>query len=448
MNYIQPGAGLPDKQGTTMKKSKPSRVLPGLFASFLLVTLLLTSVISADETAQQTRADKISAAAIEHRLQLEFDGETFSGPAWKRLVAEGGAAQFFLLGEEHGIAENPQLAAQLFAELADHGYSKLAIEISPTMARLLDEALARDGLDGLRKLYARPGGEPAFFGMTEEAEMLAVVRDAVPTSDPVLWGTDYEVAGDRQLIKWLEDAEKPAAAEAALKALADASAASWAEYEETGSPQFIFSFAGDPALVSAVREAWPEPDPRSEIILNTLEKTLSINRLWVQGKAWESNQARASLQRENFLRYWDAEKKRGAAPRLMAKYGASHIVRGRSQTAVYDLGTLLPEIAAIEGGHSFSLLVVPGAGSFTAVLNPSTWSYEPRPAKDGYAKGIEPLMNAAFDSSFTLLDLAALRPVVGMNRGELDDELFRVIHGFDMLLVMSGSTASGELEHE
>jgi hypothetical protein len=57
-------------------------------------------------------------------------------------------------------------------------------------------------------------------------------------------------------------------------------------------------------------------------------------------------------------------------------------------------------------------------------------------------------MNAAFESSFTLLDLAALRAVVGMNRGELDEELFRVIHGFDMLLVMSGSTPSGELEHE
>jgi hypothetical protein len=184
------------------------------------------------------------------------------------------------------------------------------------------------------------------------------------------------------------------------------------------------------------------------MILNTLEKTFSINRLWVQGQAWESNNARAELQRENFLRYWRAEKQRGAAPKVMAKYGASHMVRGRTQTAVYDLGTLLPEIAAIEGGHSFSLLVVPGAGSLVGVLNPSTWSYEARPAKDGYTGGIEPLMNAAFESSFTLVDLAALRPVVGMKRGNLDDELFRVIHGFDMLLVMSGSTPSGELEHE
>jgi hypothetical protein len=132
----------------------------------------------------------------------------------------------------------------------------------------------------------------------------------------------------------------------------------------------------------------------------------------------------------------------------MAKFGASHMVRGRSQTAVYDLGALLPEIAALEGGHSFSVIVVPGAGSSIAALNPSTWSYEPRPAEGGYVAGIEPLMNAAFDDAFTLIDLASLRPVVGMNRGELDDELFRVVHGFDMLLVMSGSTPSAELEHD
>ncbi len=416
--------------------------------ALLLGVLSVTSAISADEATEQTIEERVSVAAIAHRLRLDFDGDVFSGPAWDRIVSEGGAAQFFLLGEEHGIAENPKLASQLFSELLNRGYSKLAIEVSPTMAWLMDDALAGDGLDGLRDLFSQPGGEPAFFGMAEEAEMLAAVRAVAPPDEPVLWGTDYEVAGDRPLIKLLERAEKPAAAEAALEAVAAASAASWAEYEKTGSPQFIFSFAGDPALIRAVREAWPDPDPRSEVILNTLEKTLSINRLWIQGSAWESNHARAALQRENFLRYWRVEKEHGTAPKVMAKYGASHIVRGLSQTAVYDLGTLLPEIAAIEGSHSFSLMVVPGAGSSIAALNPSTWSYEARPAQGSYLKGIEPLMNAAFEDGFTLIDLASLRSVVGMDRGELDDELFRIVHGFDMLLVMSGSTPSGELEHD
>lgn len=413
-----------------------------------LVLFLAACNALADESGQPAVGQQIQAAAAEHRLRLDFDGKRFAGPAWDRLVAEGKAARFFLIGEEHGIAENPKLAAQLFTELSPHGYTNLAIEISPTMAWLLDRALAANGLEGLRELFSQPGGEPAFFGMVEEAEMLATVRATAAEGELVLWGTDYEVAGDRQLLGLLERADKPAAADAALQAVTAASASSWAEYAKTGSPQFIFSFAGDPALVGAVRAAWPEPDPRSAVILNTLEKTLTVNDLWVQGRGWESNAARAALQRENFLRYWRAARKRGESPKVMAKYGASHMVRGLSQTGVYDLGSLLPEIAATDGGHSFSIMVLPGAGTSIAGLNPSTWTYEPQPVDGSYLNGLEPLTAAAFDDAFTLIDLVPLRSVAGMNRGSLDDELFRIIHGFDMLLVMSGSTPSGELRHD
>jgi hypothetical protein len=57
-------------------------------------------------------------------------------------------------------------------------------------------------------------------------------------------------------------------------------------------------------------------------------------------------------------------------------------------------------------------------------------------------------MNAAFEDTYTLIDLAALRPLAGMSHKTMDSELFRIIHGFDMLLVMSGSKPSGELEHD
>lgn len=417
-------------------------------AALLFAAVAGSLSVVAAEPAEPSRGEKLTNAAIEHRLRLDFGDGVFSGPAYERLVAEGRDAQFFLVGEEHGIAENPQLVGQLFTELAPYGYSKLAIEISPTMAWRLDTALAENGVDGLRALFAEPGGEPAFFGMQEEAEMLATVRAAAKAGQPVLWGTDYEVAGDRQLLELLAEADKPAAAEAALEALAEASAASWAQYEETRSPQFIFSFAGDPALVRGLRDAWPDPDPQSAVILNTLEQTLTVNQLWVQGRAWESNAARAALQRENFLSYWHAAKQVGEAPKVLAKFGASHLARGLSQTAVFDLGTLLPELAALEGRRSVSVMVVPGKGSMIAGLDPSAWKYVPRPAEGSYLKGLEPLLQAAFDDAFTLIDLTALRPVVGMNRGDLDDELFRAIHGFDMLLVMSGSTPSGELAHE
>lgn len=319
--------------------------------------------------------------------------------------------------------------------------------MSPPIAAKLDRVLREEGLEGLRMLYANPGGEPAFFGMKEEAEFIAAVRDSVRGKAPVLWGADYEVAGDRQLIEMLEAKRKPAEAKDALAALRRASDQSWAKYFETGGPQYIFSFAGDPELVRAVKAAWPKRDDEADWILDTLEETLEINKLWVTGNGWASNERRGAFLRSNFLRLWAGEQRKGNTPKVLIKFGASHLVRGRNNTETYDLGALLPELAEIHGGKAFSVLVLPGAGAMTAVLNPVNFSYVPAPAKDGYARGIGPIVGAAYDDAFTLIDLQPLRPLLGSNARDASADLKRVVHGFDMVLVMSGSTPSTEFEH-
>jgi hypothetical protein len=394
--------------------------------------------VQSSETA--TLVERLQTAAAENRLRLDHEGDRFSGPAWEKLIEEGRQAQFFIIGEEHGIAENPKFAAAVFHELASHGYSKVVIEISPPMASALDQALQLDGLEGLHNLYAQPGAVPAFYGMREEAEFLAAVRARVPDR-PLLWGTDYEVGGDRHLLRMLAGKDMPAAARGALDALTAASHTSWAQFQETGNPQFIFSFSGDPALVRAVITQWPERDDESDWILHTLEETLEINRLWVGGQAWHSNERRAALLRGNFLRYWLEEKKAGRTPRALLKFGASHVIRGRNMTDTFDLGVLLPEIAALEGRGSFSVLVLPGAGTQVARFNPVSWSYQPVPAKDGYADGMQPILDAVFPDAFTLIDLRPLRAIIGM-RQDVPQALARIVHGFDAVLVMTGSTAS------
>ena len=103
--------------------------------------------------AQPSLAERITQRASENCHRLAFDGTRFSGPAYDLLVQEGRAAQYFCIGEEHGIAENPKLAAQLFTELQ---YDKACVEISPPMAAELDRA-ARGGMHGLRQLFADKG---------------------------------------------------------------------------------------------------------------------------------------------------------------------------------------------------------------------------------------------------------------------------------------------------
>jgi len=390
--------------------------------------------------AQPSLADRIAQRAAENRHRLAFDGARFSGPAWELLLAEGQAAQFFCIGEEHGIAENPKLAAQLFAALTPSGYSKACVEISPPMAAELDRA-SRDGPDGVRELLSDRRAAVAFFGMREEAEWIAAARAAVREREQVVWGLDYEVGGLGRLIDTLRAKRKPAAARAAFDAMAAQEAQMHAQFEETRNPQFIYSFAGDPALVRALRDAWPNPDAEAGWMLVTLEETLEINRLWVTGQPWASNQRRAELNRANFRRYWSAEERK---PKIMFKFGAGHMVRGLSPTQVFDIGSQVSETAEAMGAKSFHVLVMPGAEAQIARFDPSAWTS--RPAAAGPYEEQAPLMSAAYADAMTLIDLRPLRPLVfGRRHEELDADLVRVIHGFDALLVMSGSTPSSNL---
>jgi hypothetical protein len=424
------------------------RYMQNRHTAFVITCAIIVLLGGATHADTNDSNSKLTEAARENRSRLSFDGDTFAGPALDRLLAAARKSQFFLIGEEHGIAENPKLVAQLFTTLVADGYEKLVIEVSPPVAANLDTAAKGDGIDGLRDLYASPGGEPAFFGMREEAELLAAVRAALPGAKDAFWGVDYEVASDRPLLRQLSNMDRPASSDQPLETLIAASDAAWSQYVETGSPQYIFGFSGDPALVTAVSDAWPNPDDKAAWILDTLRSTMEINQLWFEGRRWESNARRAALMRSNFVRHWQAAKRDGKTPKVIAKLGSNHMVRGRNMTGTFDLGTLLPEIAAAEGSRSFSVLVLPGIESLTAVLNASSWTYESRPAKDDYAKGLEVLTDAAYADAFTLIDLAALRPIVGSSIDKYGAGVARVAHGYDMLLVMSGSTASSELQHD
>ena len=70
------------------------------------------------------------------------------------------------------------------------------------------------------------------------------------------------------------------------------------------------------------------------------------------------------------------------------------------------------------------------------------WVYEAAPPKDNYLEGLEPLLAAADPEAFTLIDLRPLRAVAAPRTRYLSTPLVRYVFGFDMLLVMSGSTPS------
>jgi hypothetical protein len=410
-----------------------------LFLATSAAAALAPSAVAQSPALPPSPEQRVRAAAREARVRLAFDGRRFSGPAYDWLVEQGRGARFFALGEEHGIAENPKLATQLFRDLVPAGYRNVGIEISAPMAREIDR-IARQGEPALKAFLTRPGSQVAFFGMREEAEWLAAARAAVPGTAPVLWGTDYEVGADRHLIGLLKAMRKPAGAQAALARLEAASTASWAEFDRTRGPQHIYSFSGDPALVQAVRAAWPAAGPAATEILDTLGTSFAINRLFFARQGYASNAMRAAFLRANLLRQWRAAKE----PRTFLKFGATHVVRGLTQVGTFDMGSLVAELAAARGERSFHLLVLPGNDSRAAVFDPSAFTYKPSAPKDMYQKGLGWMIDEAWGDTMTLFDTATLRPAIYAAR-TADPELVRTVFGYDAVLVMSGSTPSSNL---
>jgi hypothetical protein len=387
-----------------------------------------------------TLAERLAAEAPKHRLAMDFDGQAWSGPGLDRLIADGAAAQFFLLGEEHGVAQIPALARQVMIALQPAGYSRMALEVSPPAGRALDLAVTQ-GLDGLRRFYTTNPPGAAFYTMKEEARMLADVRAVFPRHHDLLLGLDYEICLDRMLIAKLKP-HAPASARPALAALEAASLASWARYEETKDISVIFCFSGDPALVRAVWDAWVG-DIETWTILRTLEASLVINQHYSQGRFFKSNEARADFNRQSWARFWESQSVENRQPKTLLKFGAGHMGRGRSMMEVYDLGSLVSETATLMNAHSFHLLAAPLNGGRQAVLNPQTFGYDSAETGTIAELGLEPLAAQALPQGSTLFDLRPLRPLMSASATlTADPRLARIIHGYDALLLIRGSTAS------
>lgn len=408
-----------------------------------VVAPLVGAPAKAEPTPTSTKpkgSTQIAEAIAANRMAIDFDGSRFSGDGYDWLVRRGSEAQAFLLGEEHGIAENPKLASQLFTALVPSGYRNVAVEISPPMAEILDRILRDEGRSEFERSLTAPVSRVAFFGLREEADWLAAARAASPMKGQALWGLDYEVAADRELISRLALAQKPATARDAMLRLTQASTTSWAKYDQTHNPQFVFSFSGDPRLVRELRSAWPGADAQSRLIMDTLEQTLAINALWVARNGYQSNLLRSKFMRSNLLHYWQGKKPND---RLFMKMGASHLVRGLSMTDIFDIGTLIPELLALSGGRSFHLLVLPGPGTKTANLDPTKFLYVPG-NRDEYGEGMDLFDKSVVPGKFTLFDTAPLRPIARSSSG-VPLPLWRVIHGFDSVLIMTGSHPSSNL---
>jgi hypothetical protein len=378
-----------------------------------------------------------------NRLAITM-GDQPAGSGWEWLVREAKSARFTLIGEEHGVAETAQFSTALFNALRGSGYDRMAIELSPAMAEIVEAAGRRDGLKGVVDVLNSPGAF-TFYNMREEAQFVADVLKRAPKNERVLWGLDREIFSDRYLISKLEP-KVPKTAREAFTRLKTASTKAWARFEETKNPDDMFILAEEPALVSALQAAWPNTDRESETIMRTLEGSLVIETAERTGGRWPYFETRSRWMRNNFADLIRADRGRKVAPKILMKFGYSHMIRGANYLNIFDIGAMADEVAALSGEQAFHILVLPSPGSRQAVPGPNrsfgsvlTDNYDDFQAGEGRLTRVLPNANA---TGHEVIDLRALRPLAMRGLESWNPDVVKTIYGYDAAVIWKGAKAS------
>ena len=408
--------------------------------------LLYLSVIATSAASAQTPPspqERLLAALQSGRLPLTMSDGRPAGPGWDWLVGEARNARFTLIGEEHGVRETAQLAAALFTALRPSGYSRFAIELSPPIAQDIEAAARRNGLQGIEDFLKTPGIF-TFYNMHEEVQFLADVIAAAPRNERVLWGFDREIFSDRYLISKLEP-KVPADARAAFARLKEASTNAQARNARTGNPDDLFFLAEDPALVTALRAAWPNPDPESDAVMRTIEESLAIEAAERAGGAWPYMERRAQWGRRNLAALLRADQARAPSPKILMKFGYNHMIRGANYFNFFDIGTMADEVAALTGERAFHILVLPGPGSRQATPWGGSVASDSVDELRAGDQRITRVLSNANATGHEVIDLRPLRRLAMRGLESWNADLVRTIHGYDAVVIWKGAHAASGL---
>jgi hypothetical protein len=228
--------------------------------------------------------------------------------------------------------------------------------------------------------------------------------------------------------------------------LKEASRNAAARHKQNPSPDNLFMLSQDPAVVSAVRAAWSNPDRDSDTILRTLEESLAISTAARTVGPWASGQRRAQWNRNNLAARLKEEQVRGTPPKVMLKFGFNHMIRGANFFNIFDLGAMTDEVAALSGGRAFHILVLPGPGSRQAVLGPGrSFVSVSSDEFDEFRAGDQRLTRVLSNATATgheVIDLRPLRTLAMRGLEGWNPDVVRTIHGYDAAVIWKAAHAS------
>ncbi|MCE9522023.1 MAG: hypothetical protein K8S25_06265 [Alphaproteobacteria bacterium] len=314
---------------------------------------------AAEPTPEELR-QKFQETVVESRLALVMKDDRLSGPGAEFLKARAVGSQFFMVGEEHGVATIADTVRALFADLSPIGYRHFAIEVDPWMTAKMEGLLRSGGTKALTRFLTTEDRALSlpFYSWSAEAALAAAAVRANADSTPALWGLDQLFIGAAGVL--LADVAT-AASRADARSLAAVLAG-----QAKGNLEFLGKV--EIGKLQALRDLLGDAKDRDLArLMDDMILSARIYQPFVSGEGlsvYAANLERENLMKRTFLaRYREAEKRDGKAPRVLFKFGGNHMQRGLSATHVPSLGNFVSDFALHEGAGAFNVMVLCGPGT-------------------------------------------------------------------------------------
>ncbi|AHM61613.1 hypothetical protein D770_16795 [Flammeovirgaceae bacterium 311] len=385
----------------------------------------------------------------QHRYKVSLSNGTLEGEGAQWLKKEAADAQFILIGEDHGLAQPPQLTAAVFKMLHPAGFRYFVSETGPSSIKLLTPMVAGKDQHSLVSFFRQHPMAFAFYPMQEEAQMLKEILQTTRYAENTVWGIDQEFimspgAYLHHLAKQKWGKESRLVLEQYVRRT-DAEMKDALETKDFSKLSMQTLTAEDFEILRTAVKSKPE----AVSIINNLERSQEIYQLFGTS-GYTSNLVRIQLMKDNLMKHYrQAQAAGNAIPRAVFKFGATHMYRGQSFLGFYDIGNLASELAASNGMTSLHILIAGNGGTVNnwRLINDVSTQKSPYSGKEALKElGISPLYSLMDKKEWQLIDLEPAREMIYNGRiKNINQQLRKIIWGYDAILLIPEVSASTNL---
>jgi len=372
--------------------------------------------------------------------ELRIDQGRLAGPGAELLLYEITRADFFLIGEEQGVAEIPGLTQIIYQRAYDMGlrFTHIGIETSDFTAKELERlAVDADADYLLSRYFQEHTGEIPYYEAKEETQMLSDILLTAEDYDHIMWGLGpVSITSVPAVFASLEKlAPDNKAAKLAQKFQKRTEKDNEGAIASGDSTQFGLLQLTDEDLEELVIEF--DSIVEAIEISEALKTSRNLYQQYFNHETTAYLASRTQWMFQQFRKFYQqANAVEAKPPRVIIKMNADQLYRGNIPgTNIASLGQKIWGFAQERERTTFHVRVMAGPGSEVLALN-EQFSYDTIPAISSTEPAYQSFAALSADG-WRVFDLRSIRSEV--DTGNLPKQTAKLIEEYDALIILQGS---------